>query len=485
MIAPFFAMKHKQLLKAIIATVGFIIVGWLAFMQPGWLLTFGMLIGVCGYTLLLLLVMPLGSLRLGDSTHSLSFTRWFLKLCLGQFTLVVLTVACIVAFFAKGPAFTLSTVDLTDMREFLAHYMPWQWGPFPWSAAGIWGIVVAYITYVQQGEPYLYQAGRHFYSKRFEPMLKTFIESIAVGANMLLISLLVCAVTLLFTYAINSYFNVSHFKMPIITVIVLSFLGPLASLSAGRKLLRWLCGTRAITLNRIMLVMIGLLVTLMIAATFIAILVAQHRPDMMPALACKECGNYFANVSSEVRLAAIYWGWWFLWTPLAGSYLVKISKGRTLREFVIGLYAVPCILGVLWMIFSKAPIQLPAFELPSQWLPMALFLLGVVALIAILIIFKGNQDTHILISGFMKPSKNCQTSRLWLKDASKATGIHPFSGKLLMAMMGTLFLHTTAGWYGIQFQVAAMGALVMNAVYLGFNLGLYQLWRDRKIAKSL
>lgn len=479
----FFAMKHKLLIKALIATFGFIIVGWLSFMQPDWLLDFSILIGVCGYALLFLLVTPLGGIRLGESLPSQTFSKWLLKLLLGQFTLLILTIACIVAYFTKGPEYTLDTVNWHDFKDFLTNYMPWQWGPFPWSVIGIWGAVIAYVTHVQRGEPYLYQAGRHFYTKRFEPMLKTYVESTAVGANMLLISLLVCAVTLLFTYAVDSHFNIFHFKMPIITVIVLSFLGPLASLGAGRKLFRWLCGGRSMTLNRVMLVTMGLMVPMMILAAFAAVQIVAHRPNMMPALLCKECGNYFANVPADVRLAAIYWGWWFLWTPLAGSYLAKISQGRTLREFVVGLYAVPCILAVAWAYFIHYPQVLPKVQLPTQWMPVIFFALGLLTLITMLLTFFGNKDTNVFISGFMRPSQGAKTSRLWLKDASKATGIHPLSGKLLMAMIGTLFLHTTAGWYGIQFQVAAMGALVMNAVYLGFNLGVYQLWRDRKTNK--
>lgn len=476
-------MKHKQLLKALIATIGFVIVGWLSFMQPGWLLDLSMLIGACGYAFLLVVVTPLGSLRLGERSHSLSLTKWLGKLLLAQLILSIITLACIVAYFTKGPEYTISTVNLLDVKEFITEYMPWQWGPFPWSVMGIWGIIIAYITYVQKGEPYLYQAGRHLYSKRFEPMLKTYIESTAVGANMLLVALLVCAVTLLFTYAIDFHFDRFHFKMPIITVIVLSFLGPLASLSVGRKWLRKLCGGRAVTLNRMLLVIIGLLVPMMILAAFAGIVIVQHRPDMAPALLCKECGNYFANVPAEVRLAALYWGWWFLWTPLAGSYLAKISKGRTLREFILGLYAVPCLLWALWTYFAHYPVVLPVLHLPTEWVPQIMLALGFVALIAMLATFYGNQDTNVFLSGFMRPSKDCHTSRLWLKDASKATGIQLLTGKLLMAMMGTLFLHTTAGWYGIQLQVAAMGALVLNAVYLGFNLGLYQLWRDRKTAR--
>ena len=43
-----------------------------------------------------------------------------------------------------------------------------------------------------------------------------------------------------------------------------------------------------------------------------------------------------------------YWAWWVSWTPFVGSFLAKISRGRTIREFVIGVVAVPSAISVLW-----------------------------------------------------------------------------------------------------------------------------------------
>ncbi len=478
MIAPFFfAMKHKYL-KAFIVTIGFIIVGWLSFMQPDWLLMMGILTGACSYALLAVVFTPVGNLTFGEPTNKPSVGKWFAKLCLGQLCLLILTFSATVAFFAAGPNYTLATVDLNDIKQLLYDYSPWQWGPFPWGIIGIWGLSLAYVTYVKQGQPYLYQLGQRIVPKMVEPMLKSYIESTAAGATMLLLSLLVSVVVLLFTYIVDFHFNLFHFAMPIITVILLSFLGPFSSLGMGRKIFRQLSGGRKITLNRIMLTMIVFIIPIMIASAFVGVKLLAHRPDLQAALVCKQCGNYFANVPVESRLAALYWGWWLLWTPLAGSYIAKISNGRTVREFILGLYAVPMLIVIGWGLFQYHPIKLDVPSLDPKWYPEALGMLAFITLALILAIFKANKDTTILLSGFMQPSTS-HANRLWLKDPSKVLGIQRFSPKLLMAVIGTLFLHTTAGWFGIQLQVAAMGALVMNAVYIAFNLGVCQRYRDK------
>ena len=44
-----------------------------------------------------------------------------------------------------------------------------------------------------------------------------------------------------------------------------------------------------------------------------------------------------------------YWGWWISWSPFVGIFIARISKGRTFREFILGVLLVPTLLTFLWM----------------------------------------------------------------------------------------------------------------------------------------
>lgn len=44
-----------------------------------------------------------------------------------------------------------------------------------------------------------------------------------------------------------------------------------------------------------------------------------------------------------------YWGWWIAWSPFVGSFIARISKGRTVREFILGVLIVPALISILWM----------------------------------------------------------------------------------------------------------------------------------------
>ncbi len=44
-----------------------------------------------------------------------------------------------------------------------------------------------------------------------------------------------------------------------------------------------------------------------------------------------------------------YWGWWISWAPFVGMFIARISRGRTLREFVAGALFVPTAMGIIWI----------------------------------------------------------------------------------------------------------------------------------------
>jgi choline/glycine/proline betaine transport protein len=44
-----------------------------------------------------------------------------------------------------------------------------------------------------------------------------------------------------------------------------------------------------------------------------------------------------------------YWGWWLAWTPFVGLFIARISRGRTVREFVLGVMLAPTLAVIVWM----------------------------------------------------------------------------------------------------------------------------------------
>jgi choline/carnitine/betaine transport len=70
-----------------------------------------------------------------------------------------------------------------------------------------------------------------------------------------------------------------------------------------------------------------------------------------------------------------YWAWWLSWTPFVGMFIARISRGRTIRQFVSGVLLVPSLVSLVWFcVFGGAAIRLQqtgtdiegAGDLPSQ-----------------------------------------------------------------------------------------------------------------------
>lgn len=59
----------------------------------------------------------------------------------------------------------------------------------------------------------------------------------------------------------------------------------------------------------------------------------------------------------------LYWGWWISWSPFVGLFIARISRGRTIREFVSGVLLIPAGFTLLWMTaFGNSAIDLILFD---------------------------------------------------------------------------------------------------------------------------
>jgi choline-glycine betaine transporter len=49
-----------------------------------------------------------------------------------------------------------------------------------------------------------------------------------------------------------------------------------------------------------------------------------------------------------------YWAWWISWTPFVGAFIARISRGRTIRQFVTFVMIIPTLVSLVWFAFSVA-----------------------------------------------------------------------------------------------------------------------------------
>jgi choline-glycine betaine transporter len=86
-------------------------------------------------------------------------------------------------------------------------------------------------------------------------------------------------------------------------------------------------------------------------------------------------GDYFGNLAQmAARTGAsggdametwltgwtvFYWAWWISWTPFVGMFIARISRGRTIKQFVTGVILIPSLVSLIWFaVFGGAAVSL-------------------------------------------------------------------------------------------------------------------------------
>lgn len=70
----------------------------------------------------------------------------------------------------------------------------------------------------------------------------------------------------------------------------------------------------------------------------------------------------FRNAEWQQSWTVFYWAWWISWSPFVGTFIARVSAGRTIREFVLGVLLAPTAAGLLWFsIFGGAALHTEIF----------------------------------------------------------------------------------------------------------------------------
>lgn len=136
----------------------------------------------------------------------------------------------------------------------------------------------------------------------------------------------------------------------VIGITLIALVSVFAGLEAGVKRLSEINMTLA-ALLMLFVIIVG--PTLAIVTGFFQNLASylQH----LPALA-NPVGRADTNYSQG--WTAFYWAWWISWSPFVGMFIARVSRGRTVREFLLAVLLIPSLACVLWMtVFGTTAIQ--------------------------------------------------------------------------------------------------------------------------------
>jgi glycine betaine transporter len=161
-----------------------------------------------------------------------------------------------------------------------------------------------------------------------------------------------------------------------------------------------------------------------------------------------------------------YWAWWISWTPFVGTFIARVSKGRTVREFIIAVIIVPTIVCALWFgVFGGTGLYydfVQGVDVAGQSLETALFyvydqmplsgVLSIISLILIITFFVTSADSATFVLG-MQTSNGSLNPPFFVK----------FSWGIVLAAIAAILMGT-GGISGLQ------AATIITALPLGIIL---------------
>lgn len=130
--------------------------------------------------------------------------------------------------------------------------------------------------------------------------------------------------------------------------------------------------------------------------------------EYLPALS-NPIGREDVNFSQG--WTSFYWAWWISWSPFVGMFIARVSRGRTVRQFLVAVLLVPAVISVLWMTtfggtaismtlagfegISNAALELKLFEMLGQ-LPLT-EITSFIGIVLVLVFFITSSDSGSLV----------------------------------------------------------------------------------------
>ena len=316
-------------------------------------------VAVAGFLLFVLFLMlsRYGDVKLGpdDCEPDYSYLSWFAMLFSAGMGIGLLFfgVAEPIQHYALPPVGEGRTIDSARQAMVLTFF---HWGLHAWAIYIVVGLALAYFAF-RRGLPLTIRSSLYpLIGKRIHGPIGHAIDIFAVIGTMFGV-----ATSLGFgVLQVNAGF--AHlFGLPTgapVQIVLIAVITGLATLSAAAGLDK---GIKRLSELNIVLA-IALLLFVLFAGSTVFLLQAY----------VQNVGAYLGSVVQRTfRMYAyepnawfgdwtlFYWGWWISWSPFVGMFIARISRGRTIREFVMGVLLVPSLFTFLWMtVFGNTAIQM-------------------------------------------------------------------------------------------------------------------------------
>ncbi len=373
-----------------------------------------------------LMVSPLGKIRLGgdEATPDYGYMGWFAMLFAAGMGigLMFFGVSEPMSHFASSMGGTAAEAgartdwaplgaaagDITAARNLGMAATIFHWALHPWAIYAVVALSLAFFTY-NRGLPLTLRSA--FYpilGERVWGWWGHMIDTLAVFATLFGLATSLGFGTEQALAGLNYLFGISTgngAKVILIAVITaVALLSVVRGLDGGVKILSEINIAMAAVLL-LFVIIVGPTATILdtIFSGGVAY-VKEIIPLSMPF------GREDTNFSQG--WTAFYWAWWISWSPFVGMFIARVSRGRTVREFIFCVIVIPTLVCIVWMgafggtaisqvvTDAAAPVKDAALELKLFEMLKPLPLAGItsfIGIILVLVFFVTSSDSGSLV----------------------------------------------------------------------------------------
>jgi len=221
-----------------------------------------------------------------------------------------------------------------------------HWGLSAWSVFAVVALSLAYFAY-RQGLPLTLRSALYpLLGSRIHGTVGHLVDIFAVLATVFGVATTLGFGAQQMETGLSELLGLEHSRTLQLAIIAAVTLAATASVATGvRRGVRWLSE-----------------INLWLAVALLVLFLVLGPTWHLFGYLLQAGGDYFQNLVSRsfwtgmdghrdwhTQWTVFYWGWWIAWSPFVGMFIARVSRGRTLREFVFGVMLLPTVFNFLWI----------------------------------------------------------------------------------------------------------------------------------------
>ena len=354
--AIFFPVSASETLSAANSSIIATFSGWYVY-----------LVAFLMFTCFVLALFPQsGTLRIGNPGEKPEFGRfsWFAMLFGAGIGIGMLTYSTgePLAHFSNNPDIIRGLVDARTAEAVRPAYIYTflHWGFAAWGTYALVGLAIGYVAYRRNLPLTIRSALAPLFGLRLSGVWGHLVDIVAVVATILGV-----AVTMgigveqfvmgLARLGVGDWLldpdGSSSIAAVILSLLVLVGASTISALSGVGRGIKWLSNLN-MGLSFALLALFAIVGSAFGGLKLLGVGVWDYLRTLVPnSLTLFDAGGEFGDTLVQWQLdwSVFYWAWWIAFAPFVGMFIARISRGRTIREYVFGVVLVPSLMCFFWM----------------------------------------------------------------------------------------------------------------------------------------